>query len=52
MDSDRQVEYPCDNCEYKRMLMRTADVHFFGDECPIECKKYDEWKEKKNGKRE
>ena len=26
--------------------MRTADVHFFGDECPIECKKYNVWREK------
>ena len=62
MDSDRQMkphppqavplpplgkaEYPCDNCDYKRMLMRTSDVHFFGDDCPIECKKYNAWKKK------
>lgn len=36
---------PCKNCHIRKMYAKTFDAHFWGEDCPYECEKYERWKE-------
>lgn len=38
---------PCIGCEIRKHFARAFDCHWHdGEDCPYECPKYDEWKER------
>lgn len=40
---------PCENCKYKKSFARAWDLHWHdGEDCPIECPQWDEWKARNN----
>ena len=39
------MEDPCKNCPTRKMYARSFDLHFWGDDCPYECKKHKIYKE-------
>lgn len=32
----------CENCEYRKMIAKMFDIHIWGDDCWINCKKENE----------
>ena len=35
---------PCESCHTRKTYARLFDIHFFGEDCPYVCEKYDKWK--------
>ena len=43
---------PCTNCKYKKSFARAWDLHWHdGEDCPLECPQWDEWKARNNDDR-
>lgn len=38
-------ESPCIKCPERQLYARMFDMHISGDDCPYECKEYEEWKD-------
>ena len=32
-------EHPCEKCKVRKGYARRFNIHFWGDDCPYECKK-------------
>lgn len=38
------TECPCEKCDTRKTIAYLTDCHFYGADCPYECKEYEEWK--------
>ena len=41
------MEMPCWNCEIRKWYVRRLDAHFFGEDCPYVCERYERWKDER-----
>lgn len=41
----KQKKCPCYDCQYRRFGAVAVDIHFWGEDCPIVCSKYEMRKE-------
>ena len=44
--SEAKKSCPCDLCEIRIGYAIAIDAHFYGDDCPYNCSRYEEWKSK------
>ena len=38
------MEDPCKKCWTRKWYARKFDIHFWGEDCPYECKEYKQYK--------
>lgn len=48
--SKDEKKHPCNYCSIQKTYAKDWDIHFFGEDCPYECERYEKWKaEQKEG---
>lgn len=41
---------PCKECKARKTLAKMYDMHVWGEDCPYDCRRYGEWKNRAQNK--